>query len=152
QLNEIEIANGFANRFMWFYVERSKLIANPTGVPLNELEPLIHELERAVKFARSVKQMHRDASAEGLWEKVYPTLTEDRFGLFGVITQRAAPQVLRLSMIYALMDQSNDITLSHLEAALALWDYAEQSVKMIFEDMTGDSNVDLVVKCGRAFK
>src|SRR5262249_17823093 len=72
--------------------------------------------------------------------------------LFGVITQRAAAQVLRLSMIYALMDQSNLIKPPHLKAALALWDYSEQSVKMIFEDMTGDANVDLILKCGRAFK
>ena len=60
--------------------------------------------------------------------------------------------MLRLSMIYALMDRSETINLPHLKAALALWDYSEQSVKMIFEEMTGDENVDLVVKCGKAFK
>ena len=53
---------------------------------------------------------------------------------------------------YALMDRSETIDLPHLKAALALWDYSEQSVKMIFEEMTGDENVDLVVKCGKAFK
>jgi hypothetical protein len=152
QLNQIEIANGFANRFMWFYVQRSKLIADPEGVPLNALQPLIDELKKAVTFALSVRAMTRDSHAKALWGREYMRLTEDRFGLFGVITQRAAPQVLRLSMIYALMDQSRIITKPHLEAALALWDYSEQSVKMIFEDMTGDTNVDLVLKCGRTFK
>jgi hypothetical protein len=39
QLNEIEIANGFANRFMWFYVQRSMLIASPKGVPPQILQP-----------------------------------------------------------------------------------------------------------------
>jgi DNA replicative helicase MCM subunit Mcm2 (Cdc46/Mcm family) len=152
QLNEIEIANGFANRFMWFYVQRSKLLPSTKGVPLERLQPLIDDLMKAVSFARSVKAMMRDPATETLWEQAYRPLTEDRFGLYGVITQRAAPHVLRLSMIYALMDQSSIIKKPHLEAALALWDYSEQSVKMIFEDMTGDANVDLVLKCGRAFK
>ena len=152
QLNEIEIANGFANRFMWFYVQRSKLIASPKGVPPHILQPLIDELVDAVNFGRSTTEITRDPAAEELWQQVYPQLTSDRFGLFGVITQRAAPQVLRLSMIYALMDRSETIDLPHLKAALALWEYSERSVKMIFEDMTGDENVDLVVKCGKAFR
>lgn len=114
--------------------------------------PLIDELIDAVSFGRSITELTRDPEAEELWEQEYPRLTTDRFGLFGVITQRAAPQVLRLSMIYALMDRSETIDLPHLKAALALWDYSEQSVKMIFEEMTGDENVDLVVKCGKAFK
>jgi hypothetical protein len=152
QLNEIEIANGFANRFMWFYVQRSKLIASPKGVPAPILQPLMDELVKAVNFGRSTTEVARDPQAEELWQQVYPQLTSDRFGLFGVITQRAAPQVLRLSMIYALMDCSYTIDLPHLRAALALWEYSEQSVKMIFEEMTGDQNVDLVVKCGKVFK
>ncbi len=152
QLNEIEIANGFANRFMWFYVQRSKSIPNPTGVPPQLIQPLVDEVKDAVLFASSVNAMTRDPDAEKLWESVYPKLTADGVGLFGVITQRAAPQVLRLSTVYALTDQSNIIKVPHLEAALAVWEYSEQSVKLIFEDMTGDANVDLVVKCGKAFK
>ena len=105
-----------------------------------------------MNFGRSTTELTRDPQAEQLWQQVYPNLTNDRFGLFGVITQRAAPQVLRLSMIYALMDRSDTIDLPHLRAALALWEYSEESVKMIFEEMTGDENVDLVVKCGKAFK
>ena len=120
QLNEIEIANGFANRFIWFYVQRSKLIASPKGVPPSILQPLIDELLDAVNFGRSIREVTRDPQAEELWEQEYPRLTSDRFGLFGVITQRAAPQVLRLSMIYALMDRSETIDLPHLKAALAL--------------------------------
>ena len=114
---------------MWFYVQRSKLIASPKGVPAHILQPLMDELAKAVNFGRSTVEVARDPQAEELWQQVYPQLTSDRFGLFGVITQRAAPQVLRLSMIYALMDRSHVIDLPHLKAALALWEYSEQSVK-----------------------
>jgi hypothetical protein len=151
QLNEIEIANGFANRFMWYYVERSKLIPSPKGVPPQLLQPLISDLQQAVAFARATGPMSRSSNAEQLWQQQYATLSDDRFGLFGVITQRAVAQVLRLSMIYALMGHSSVIDLPHLKAALALWDYSEQSVKFIFQGMTGDTNVDLVVRCGKAY-
>jgi hypothetical protein len=45
---------------------------------------------------------------------------------------RAAPIVLRLSMIFALMDGTSIIDEVHLKAAFAIWRYAEQSVKSIF--------------------
>jgi hypothetical protein len=151
-LSSCEISNGFANRFLWFYVKRSKLIPNPQGVPDAQLKPLINRLDQAVKFAGSVKQMNFDAKAETLWSMKYPELTEERTGIFATLTERAAPQVIRLSMIYALMDQSSDIREEHLKAALAVSDYSEQSVKMIFGDATGDANVDLIIKCGKAFK
>jgi hypothetical protein len=96
--------------------------------------------------------MNFDAKAETLWSMKYPELTEERTGIFATLTERAAPQVIRLSMIYALMDQSSDIREEHLKAALAVSDYSEQSVKMIFGDATGDANVDLIIKCGKAFK
>jgi uncharacterized protein DUF3987 len=152
QLNQCEIANGFANRFLWFYVKRSKIIPDPTGVPDALLKPLIARLQSAFQFAQSVKQMSRDPNAAALWKSEYPKLTGERSGLFATLTERAAPQVIRLSMIYALMDRSSDILEDHLKAALAVSDYSEQSVKMIFGDATGDASLDLIVKCGKAFK
>jgi hypothetical protein len=88
--------------------------------------------------------MIRDPEAEALWEDVYPALSEGKPGLCGAITSRSEAQVLRLSMIYALMDCSAIIKVPHLQAALAFWDYSEQSVSLIFDDLLGDPNVDRV--------
>jgi hypothetical protein len=38
---------------------------------------------------------------------------------------RAPAQVLRLSMMYALLDMSTTIRKEHLEAALEIWRYCE---------------------------
>ena len=59
-------------------------------------------------------------------------------GVVGGLLARAEAHLLRLALIYALVDGSATIGLSHLDAALALWDYAAASVAWIFGDLTGD--------------
>jgi hypothetical protein len=144
QLREVEMGNGLANRFIWLHIERSKYISNPQGVPEQTLHQLTAELRKAFDFAKSVGQILRDAEAEKLWDEVYPSLSDGKPGLSGAITSRAEAQVLRLSMLYALMDQSTVIKAPHLEAALAFWKYSEESVELIFSDLMGDPNVDRV--------
>src|SRR5215510_2642719 len=143
-LKEVEMSNGLANRFIWLHIERSKIIPSPRGVPPALLAPLIDELRTAVQFASTVGEMVRDPDAEDLWADEYPLLSEGKPGLSGAITSRAEAQVLRLSMLYALMDCSATIKVPHLQAALAFWDYSEQSVSLIFDDLLGDPNVDRV--------
>jgi hypothetical protein len=138
------MGNGLANRFIWLHIERSKIIPSPKGVPDAVLASLIDELRKAFQFGGTVGEMFRDPEAEALWAEVYPALSEGKPGLCGAITSRAEAQVLRLSMIYALMDCSATIKTPHLQAALAFWNYSEQSVSLIFDDLLGDANVDRV--------
>jgi len=143
-LDETERANGFANRFIWFLVERSKPIPNPQGVPAEILYPLVERLKKTVEFARTVGEMKRDNETEMLWARVYCELSEGKPGMVGAIISRAEAQAMRLACLYALMDCSSIVRPEHLKAALALWDYAERSAKSIFGKKTGDRNVDKV--------
>jgi hypothetical protein len=52
---------------------------------------------------------------------------------------------MRLACLYALLDQSHTIRRVHLEAALALWKYCEDSVRYIFGDALGDAVADTVL-------
>jgi hypothetical protein len=63
---------------------------------------------------------------------------------------RAEAQVVRLSVIYALLDKSHVIRLDHLRAALALWEYCEASVRYIFGDAVGDPVADAILNALRA--
>ena len=65
-LDQTERANGFANRFIWLLVGRSKPIPNPQGVPTEVLYPLVERLKKAVEFARTVGEMRRDIETERL--------------------------------------------------------------------------------------
>jgi len=67
----------------------------------------------------------------------------------GAVTGRAEAQVMRISAIYALLDKSRLIRQEHLEAALALWDYCEQSAAWIFGTSTGDRNEDKILRALR---
>lgn len=144
-LTDTEQANGFANRFIWLFLERSKFIDNPTGVPNEILEPLIEQLREAVDSGRKVTLMRRDDDAAVVWKAAYRELSEERTGLVGSITARGEAQVMRLACIYALLDQSAVVRIEHLEAALALWEYSEKCAGFIFGDSQGDPTVDRMI-------
>ena len=86
----------------------------------------------------------RDGPANEMWETIYHPLSEGRPGLAGGLLNRAEAQVLRLSLVYALMDCSDVIRIEHLQAATAVWDYCEGSVQYIFGTKTGDQYADRI--------
>ena len=49
---------------------------------------------------------------------------------------------VRLRRIYALLDAARVIRREHIEAGLAVWDYAERSAAHIFGGLTGDPLAD----------
>lgn len=149
-LNATEQSNGFGNRFIWVLVKRSKLIARPVPVPQEKLEPLIDRLRTAVDFARKTTLLDRDEEAESTWERVYPVLSNGKPGLFGAIIGRAESQVMRLACLYALLDCSSTIKVVHLQAALALWDYAEESARLIFGEKLGDPTAERLLEAVRS--
>ena len=51
-----------------------------------------------------------------------------------------------MSVLYAALDSSKSIQLPHLEAALAVWEYAEASARYIFGDAIGDSVADRILE------
>jgi hypothetical protein len=123
----------------------------PKSIPAASLPPEIlnsiaEQLERTVGFARSAGRIVRDTPANEMWETIYYLLSEGRPGLAGGLLNRAEAQVLRLSLIYALMDCSSVIRVEHLQAATAVWDYCEASVRYIFGTKTGDQYADRITE------
>jgi hypothetical protein len=134
RLGDTDIFNGFANRFLWFCVRRSKLL--PEGGSLQPEDRLFiqERIREAVAFAREVGEIKKSESARELWAEVYPELSDGRSGLLGGVTNRAEAQVMRVSCIYALLDRSREVKREHLVAALSLWDYSFRSCQYIFDD------------------
>ncbi len=149
-LTETERANGFANRFLWLLARRSKEIPTATAPPEELLEPLTAQLRRAVAHASQVHGIPRDDEAEAAWHSVYGPLSSGQPGMVGAITNRGEAQVLRLSLIYALLDCSSVVRPAHLGAALAVWDYAKASAELIFGGKVGDPVADTILTTLRA--
>ena len=114
------------------------------------LQRLDERLRDALIFASGNVEYRRDAEARALWHQEYQQLADERVGLLGAITSRAEAQTMRLALIYALLDRSESITVAHLQAALALWRYAEASAAYVFGTALGDPVADDVLKRIRA--
>ncbi|HSK72091.1 MAG TPA: DUF3987 domain-containing protein [Pyrinomonadaceae bacterium] len=141
-LDETETANGFANRFLWLCVKRSKYLPDGGNLQESDLNSVVSDLRLAVNFAAQGHELKRDSEANQLWHRVYRRLSDGYAGLLGSVTSRATAQVMRLACLYALLDTSSVIRVEHLRAALALWQYCEDSAKYIFGLSLGDKIAD----------
>jgi hypothetical protein len=144
-LTSLEMANGFANRFLYVCAKRSKHLPDGGHIDQVDFRELRERLQKAIAFGKQEGQMRRDAQASAAWHAIYGMLSEDRTGLANTLLARAEAQVLRLSMLYALLDCTDTITHAHLNAALAVWEYAEDSATAVFGEATGDSTADTIL-------
>ncbi|HUS11532.1 MAG TPA: DUF3987 domain-containing protein [Pyrinomonadaceae bacterium] len=143
--DDTQLANGFINRFLHVMSRRSKCL--PLGGDLlpADLNDIVSSTQKAAAFARSLNRVTFDADATALWIEKYPVLSEGRPGMLGAATSRAEAYVLRLSLIYALLDCSSVIQRDHLIAALALWQYCEDSARYVYGDALGDKLADEIL-------
>jgi hypothetical protein len=148
-LTTTEAASGFANRFLFLCVRRSKFLPEGSVVPDETLAPFRKQLQAAIHSATEIELMQRDEGARAIWCEIYPELSAGQPGLFGCVTARAEAQVLRLSLLYALLDGSPIIRQEHLLAAVSLWEYSEESARFVFGNSLGDPTADLILKALR---
>jgi len=141
-LKDVEQANGFANRFIWCCSKRERLLPEGGGTP--PYHELGAQLLESVETAQSPGLMERDESAKALWADVYEDLSTGKPGLSGAVLNRAEAQVLRLSVLYAAIDGTKQINLTHLKAALAVWEYSEASSEFIFGKTSSNSNSEKI--------
>ena len=142
RINRTELANGFANRFLFVLSRRSKVL--PFGGSLTDSEILLlgEKLTVILEKAKTVGRVSMTGKARLKWAAVYPVWSAAKRGLLGTIIARAEAQTIRLALIYTLLDGSDQIDLPHLEAALAVWEYCELSAVHIFGRAIGDPVAD----------
>jgi hypothetical protein len=151
ELTATESANGFANRFLFMLVRRSKVL--PFGG--QEIDPKIisglsQRLAGLITKAKLLGPVSMTDAARALWVQVYPTLSEGLPGLVGAVTARAEAQCVRLALTYALLDGASAIDAPHLRAALAVWKRCEDSARFIFGHALGDPTADEILRALRA--
>jgi hypothetical protein len=161
RFKHVEMANGFGNRILWFAVKSDKVIADPHPLPAGVFTELVEVVRRVA--AHPAVKVPLAGAAMGKWGKeIYPRLRDDLPGMRGALVARAPTMVLRMALIYYLLDRPNaglnrkdagaGIQPVHLDAALAVWDYCSQSVEILFRGKTGtflgDKILDLLRKAG----
>ena len=135
-LSAVDIWNGFANRFLWFAVRRSKIVPFPKPMSDADVERIAQEIARVIKHAHKTRADERrlvlSNSAHENWAHYYNELNTEHPGMLGAVTSRGAAQTLRLAMTYAQLAGADRIEAGHLEAAMTLWRYSFDSAAYIF--------------------
>ena len=135
----LSVANGFLNRFLFVPCRRVQLLAHggEKKDPLAETG-LKERLAEVLGHARCAGGLRFHPDAEEHWTTSYEEMSElSADGVTGALTARAEAHSIRLALIYALLDGASSIEVEHLEAALALWDYAARGAEWALGDTTG---------------
>ena len=133
-LQTSDIYNGLINRFMLCCSRRQKVVPFPEPIPDGEMVIFQDEIIKIVQKAKIITQMTFHNSAKDLWLAEYGNLSEPQAGIIGAVTARSRDHVLRLAMLNALLDKVPIIDREHLESALAIWKYCQDSARYIFSD------------------
>lgn len=138
-----ELTNGFANRFMMIWAERTKMLPFPRATPQHEVEALAQRAIEVIRFAGGDRCAERDLRIIGITpaaERRFATLylgelnDQSAGEIVTALLERRAPMLRRLAMLFALCDLKSEVDIQHIEAALAWVRYWTDSVKFIFSD------------------
>ena len=143
QLDDISMANGFANRFLFIHVERPQLVPRPKEPDFSDLS---EDLAAILGHARRRGVVRWSKHADAWWRRMYPKISVARQGLVGALTARAEAKLLRVAVAYLLLEPDTKVLMvHHLEAAHAVLRYSEQSARNVFGDRTGDPLGDRIL-------
>jgi uncharacterized protein DUF3987 len=137
-----DIAGGFANRFLFFVVRRSKMLPIQTEPDQAKVVALATKFRKALENARKIAKVKLSTEGTKAWSEIYQALDDEAQALDDEqipFLSRGAAQILRLAMILTLVDGKSEIEPKHLRTAEGLWTYARKSV----EFMVGNSSLEL---------
>lgn len=151
KLSAVDLANGFANRFMTVCSRRSKQL--PDGGELPERD--VSWLAEQVRSMRRLTEMHRGPlrrteEARQLWHAEYHrwgALVDDMpAGPVSDLMGRWNANMARLSLVYALLDGVTAIGVEHVRAASAAWQYVYDSARHVFGSEEADPDLGRLVE------
>ena len=136
-----ELTNGFANRFLMIWAERTRMLPFPKETPQAVVEKLARRALEVLAFVHAHRHDERDylrmeLSPQAQWR--YAQLYRGELnadlgdGVVGVMLERRAPMLLRLAMLMALTDLQIRIDAQHIDAAMAWIRHATASVRFVF--------------------
>jgi hypothetical protein len=153
KIHQVSIDNGLVNRMMHMNVYRARRL--PEGGDFESvrqaLEPLTADLALSIGFAKFDRAldrpMRKTEAARVYWSELYHgPLSEPRTGDHAKVTIRAAPIILRIAVIFAVLDRDYEIDVRHIEAARAFWDYCDQTSAFLFPCRAVDADGARVLK------
>ncbi|MGL4189647.1 MAG: hypothetical protein ACRCTM_12320 [Sphaerotilus sulfidivorans] len=137
-----ELTNGFANRFVMIFAERTRLVPFPEATSQDVVNGLAAEFGRTFEFAQAGRWVEKDTmrvslspAAAALYASLYRELCNEVGGpaVFPLL-ERRAPVLLRIALILAMTDRTAIIERHHIEAAHAWVRFWTESVLYVFAE------------------
>jgi Protein of unknown function (DUF3987) len=147
RLAEADMCGGTYNRYLPFYVERTRLLPIPQGVSRETRERLGLRLAQAIDQAASKGRIQLSSEAAQLWEaELYPEMTgtDDDDGAEAEFTRRAAPYCLRIGGMLAALDDRQLISKDDLTAAAATVRYSIASARYVLDGQARDPRLERI--------
>jgi hypothetical protein len=146
-IQAIENQNGFSNRILWIATYRREIIPEPR--PINwkrDHQDIVNRLTTIIGTFGSREKTELQWSKDGsaAWARFYRSSKDSGTGILGSIMARSMAHVLRLTMIYTILDRSTLMERKHLDAAIAFWEYCVRSARWIFRENTGNKLADRI--------
>lgn len=153
-ISKNDMNNGMANRILWACVRRTKKIAFPKRMGDEPVNEITQRLSKAFSVAmmdggfkvggHGTSGQHSEISlndeARKFWDVKYHEISVDRYGVLGSVTSRSEAQVLRLALLFCLLDCVTMITVDHMKAAISVIEYSVKSAEFIFTVPTEDTS------------
>ena len=150
-----ELTNGFANRFLMIWAERTRMLPFPKETPQVVVERLAARTREVLAFVRADRYGERDhlrmeLSPQAQWRyaQIYRGELNDDLGdgVVGALLERRAPMLLRLAMLMALTDLQTRIDARHIDAAMAWIRHATASVRFVFVSAAEEAKLAQVLE------
>lgn len=147
-----EMTNGFANRFLMIWAERSQILPFPKATPQVKVDSLAGKVLEILEFVRADEHHVRDElrleltpQAQWRYAHLYRSALNDEGGsdLVSGLLERRAPMLLRLAMLFALSDLQLRIDAVHIDAAMAWMQYVAASVRYVFVSAAEEEKIAL---------
>lgn len=136
-----ELTNGFANRFLMIWAERTRILPFPKETPQATVDYLMRKTQSVLSFVQANQHTERDhlrmeltPQAQWRYAQLYRGELNDFLGddVISALLERRAPMLLRLAMLMALTDLQVRIDAPHIDAAMAWIRHATASVRYVF--------------------
>ncbi len=141
-MSNSDIYNGLANRFLWTCVRRTKKLAFPLPMNDDKVKVLAERLAEAVRLSNGDSEITLSTDARAYWETKYHEVSKDEQGVLGSVTARSEAYVMRLSLLFCLLDCLPTIEQRHIEAACHVVEFCRKSVQYIFTVPSLDTGTD----------
>ena len=152
KLDETAMANGFANRFLFACVQRSKVLPFGGALAAEAVAAIGRADQEAIMAAQLSDRRDNECAGASAVARGLSRAGARRRGLLAHITSRAEAQTVRLALLYALLDRAEAIDAVHLEAALGGLALLRGSARYIFGDLLGDPAADTILQTLRRRK